>query len=160
MAFDAVKLYEKDSTRAVQKALNAMFPGWKTSANRPRSKCKYASDVGFVPEKCGRSNLVATVPESEGSPVVLLRTVKLTAERHTFTYAVRKYPSGGAGMRIRVLVNGKVVNEESIDDGDWHEPLVDLSRWIGQAVKIKVEHYPLNDNAHVANAFWSRLEVR
>ena len=103
---------------------------------------------------------MATIPESERSPVVLSRTVDLTEERHIFTYSVRKYPSGGGGMRIRVLVNGKVVNDESIDNGDWHEPLVDLSKWIGQTVKLKVEHYPLRDNAHVANAFWSRLEVR
>ena len=77
-----------------------------------------------------------------------------------FTYSVRKYPSAGGGMRIRVLVNGKVVSNESIDDGDWHEPEIDLSSWIGQTVKFKVEHYPLKNNSHVANAFWSRLELR
>ena len=160
MAFDAKNLYEKDSTRAVQKALNAIFPGWKTSANRSRSRCKYSNDIGFVPEKCGRSNLVATIPESEESPVVLTRTAAITVERHMFTYSVRKYPSAGGGMRIRVLVNGKVVSNESIDDGDWHEPEIDLSSWIGQTVKFKVEHYPLKNNSHVANAFWSRLELR
>ena len=55
---------------------------------------------------------------------------------------------------------GKVVSNESIDDGDWHEPEIDLSSWIGQTVKFKVEHYPLKNNSHVANAFWSRLELR
>lgn len=156
-SLDPKKLHHEDITKAVQKSLDALFPGWKTSANRARNKGT-SSVVGYVADYRGRRDLVCTLPPSEEEPVSISRRMRLPAGHPALRLSVCKNMTYQADFLLQVLVDGKKVHEESVNDGKWHEPVVDLSAWAGRNVKIEIRQCQLRDNAW-GRAYWSKIAI-
>ena len=155
---DAKKLYDKDSTRAVQKALDALFPGWKTTENESRiARPNGAKPVGFVQEYQGHTNLVCTLPTPE-KPVVLYRKLLIPAQNPCLKLACRKNASKGADFRLQVCVDKKIIHDEIVNDGIWRDLSLPLNAWAGKNVKIEVRQSMLKDNPW-GRAYWFNLEV-
>ena len=154
---DPKKLYHDDTTKAVQKVLNALFPGWKTSANRTRNKGT-SSVVGYVADYRGKRDLVCTLPPSEDEPVSISRRMRLPPGHPALRLSVCKNMTYQADFLLQVLVDGRKVHEEHVNDGKWHEPVVDLSEWAGRDVKVEVRQCQLKDNAW-GRAYWSKIFV-
>lgn len=155
---DPKKLYHDDTTKAVQKALNSLFPGWKTSANRARNRGT-SSVVGYVADYRGKSDLICTLPPSGQDPVLISRRMRLPAGHPALRLSVCKNMTYQADFFLRVLVNGQKVHEERVNDGKWHEPVVDLSQWAGKDVKIEIQHCGISGNDW-GRAYWAKIEVR
>ena len=156
-SIDPKKLYHDDTTKAVQKTLNVLFPGWKTSANRARNKGT-SSVVGFVADYRGKKDLVCTLPPSEDEPVSISRRMRLPSGHPALRLSVCKNMTYQADFLLQVLVGGKKVHEETVNDGKWHEPVVDLSAWAGRDAKIEIRQCQLRDNAW-GRAYWSKIAV-
>ena len=109
---DPEKVSAPDPTVRVQKTLDALFPGWKTSKNAPDM------DPGLVPTfrtASGDVNgLLRTHPPKQGEPVVLSRTVKVPHGDPKLHFAVTHSPRGD--FRLVVRVNGETVRSEVIGD--------------------------------------------
>ena len=156
-ALDPRKLYHEDTTKAVQKALDALFPGWKTSANRTRNKGT-SSVVGYVADYRGKRDLVCTLPPNENEPMTISRRVRLPTGHPCLWISVCKNMTYQADFLLQVLVDGKKVHEETVNNGKWHQPVVDLSEWAGRDVKIEIRQCHLQGNAW-GRAYWSKIAV-
>ena len=156
---DAQKLYDPDSTTVVQKALDVLFPGWKTTQNESRiSRPKGAKPLGFVQEFYGRRNLVCTLPFEKGvEPVALYRRMTLPARSPSLKLSFCKARSR-TDFRLQVCVNKQSVYDEKVDDWGWRDLSIPLTAWAGKDVAIEVRQYMLPDNPW-DRVYWSTLEV-
>ena len=153
---DPEKLKDSNSTRRVQKTLDALFPGWKTTRNAAKP-VRPDEEIGYVAEICGRRNVLATLPPSRQSPVRLTRTTAVP-ENARLSFAVRKNPTANGGLIVQVYANGKRLWEGAVTDGEWLEHAVDLSGFAGKKVKLEIRHVVHPDFGN-ARALWSRLEI-
>ena len=155
--FDETKFSDKDSTRRVQKTLDALFPGWKTSKNAANA-VHLNEKIGYVAEICGRQDVLATLPPSRQSPVRLTRTMVIPENAKLF-FAVRKNPTAGGGLIVQVYANGKRRWKGPVTDGAWFEHSVDLSDLAGRKARLEMRHLIHPDFGN-ARALWSDISVR
>lgn len=157
-SFDAEKLYDADSTKAVQNALDALFPGWKTTENESRTaRPNVAKPLGFVREYRGRRNLVCTLPALKGS-VTLHRRMLIPTQNPCLRLSVRKNASKEANFRLQVCVDKKIIHDEKVDDGNWRDLSLPLAAWAGKNVMLEVRQLMLEDNPW-GRAYWANIEV-
>ena len=162
-------LWDEDSTKAAQKALDALFPGWKTSENESRkSRPKGAGPVGFVRSFRGRNNLVCTMPFYEKSfrpvsirwegmldaPDAKLEITVCNQSGRIGTESDRK----GAGFLLQVFANETAVHEEKITDGRWHDMSIDLAKYAGKRVTLEIRQTLLPFDPW-GRAYWARIAV-
>ena len=155
--FDAARFADRDSTRRVQKTLDALFPGWKTTKNAEKA-VHPNEEIGYISDICGRHDVLATLPPSRQSPVRLTRTM-VVPEGAKLSLAVRKNPTAGGGLMLEVYANGKRRWEGVVTDGEWFEHAVDLSDLAGKKARLEVRHMIHPDFGN-ARALWSDLSVR
>ena len=142
---------DPDPTVRVQKTLDALFPGWKTSKNAP------SMNPGLVPDfrvAIGPTGIVygllRTHPPKPGDPAVLSRTVKVPHGDPKLHFAVTHSPGGD--FRLAVRVNGETVRSEVIgavmcDGKPARFPQlrtfdISLEPWEGQDATIELVNEP------------------
>ena len=135
-------MYDPDPTIRVQKTLDALFPGLKTSTNAPDMT------PGLVEEletsKGTVHGFVRTHPPKKGEAVTLSRTCVVPNGNPTLHFAVANSPGGD--FRLIVRVNGTPLLSTVIDDSAkrCHLCTFDLSLepWTGKKVTIELVNEP------------------
>ena len=145
---------DASATKAVQKTLDALFPGWKTTENAKRG-AKHME--GYVRTHLGRWDCVCTHPQSLGQPeVVLRRDLVVPKKNPVLCFSVAAY-APLSEFRVQAKANGILVFEEDVAGGKWRDVCVDLSRWAGKQSRIELVHRAIGWNWEWA--FWWRMEV-
>ena len=154
---DASKLTDYSTTIAVQKTLNALFPGWKTTENKERLPDDVTRHEGYVAEHLGRRHCVCTHPVSREQPqVILSREVSLPDGDPVLRFSVSAH-TPDTEFRVTARVNGTIVWEGDVAGGKWEDVTVDLSNWSGLDAQVEISHRATG--WYMEWAYWSRLEV-
>jgi len=112
---------------------------------------------GLRKEWAGRQNVLLTHPRSRDVPCVLSRRVEVPTGRKTaLRFAVTNHPEGDWTLVVRV--DGKEVLKQSVEDFNWKEFRIDLTKHAGKTVNIELENRA-SDWAFEA-AYWSRIELQ
>ena len=158
---DAAAINSADPTERVQKTLDALYPGWKTSKNATDMRPGLRLDVrettaGTVPAG------VVTHPPKRGESVVLSRTVNVPTGQPKLHFDVANAPHGD--FRLVVRVNGaemlttelKSPNEK---DNRWNLRSFDMSLepWAGRSATIELVNEPTG--WHCEAALWTNLKL-
>ena len=154
---EAARLMDYSTTLSVQKTLNELFPGWKTTDNMERLPDDVTRHEGYVDEHLGRRDCVCTHPVSREQPqVTLSREVTLPDEDPVLRFSVTAH-SPDTEFRVTARVNGTIVWEGDVAGGKWEDVTVDLSNWSGLDAQIELIHRATG--WYKEWAYWSRLEV-
>ena len=141
---DARSLEDPDPTVRVQKALDALWPGWKTSRNAPDMHPGYVDCVDSTGGEL--FGAVRTHPPKQGEAVTLSRRLKVPAGNPTLHFAVLNAPGGD--FRLRVKVDGAAILSTRIGDyqGNWqgqhHAYDISLEPWTGREVTVELVNEP------------------
>ena len=157
---DASALDDPDPTRRVQKALDALWPGWKTSANGADMRPGYHES--FETTKGQIYGSVLTHPPAKGQAVTLSRTLKVPEGNPKLHFAVANSPKGD--FRLVVRINGADVLATLIEnpkEGDRHGYLrsydMSLEPWAGKDVTIELVNEPTGWKCEAA--VWHDLRI-
>ncbi len=152
----AIKVYpaeqfaDPDSTARVQKTLDVLFPGWKTSENAPDMNPGYREQVGHT------YNVLVTHPPKKGEPVILSRSVKIPEGDPRLTVKVAN--AQGGDFRLIVKVDGALASETDVGGkSDFKVYTVGLSPYRGKTVKIELFNQPTGWSNEAA--YWSEITV-
>ena len=149
-----------NATDGVQKTLDALYPGWTTSANGPDM------DPGFRRGLKTTRGLAAvgvvTHPPKPGCPVVLSRTFKVPAGDPQLKFDVASAPHESFRLAVRIngaAVLGTVLGNPQANDERWflQSYAVSLDPWIGQTVTIELVDEP--NGWRGETAFWSNIRL-
>ena len=150
---DAETLQDPDPTVRVQKSLDALWPGWKTSPNGPDMNPGYRERVSTPPE--GVFGCVLTHPPKRDVPVTLSRTLTVPEGDPRLHFSVGNSPKGD--FRLVVRVNGIELLATVLDKiytRPGHRPFqtfdLSLEPWAGQKVTIELVQQPtgwMNESA-------------
>ena len=163
---DPEKVADPDPTVRVQKTLDALFPGWKTSENAPAMEPGLVTDVRVAPDKSIIYGLVRTHPPKPGVPVTLTRTIKVPYGDPKLHFDVLNSPGGD--FRLVVRVNGKTVRSETIcntaEPGTYaskfsklHTFDISLEPWEGKDAAIELVNEPTGWNREAA--LWRDIRI-
>ena len=144
-----------DPTERVQKALDALAPGWTTSQN--------ASDMrpGFVASMGSATALIRTHPPARREAVTLSRTLKVPAGNPVLRFDVANSPGGD--FRLVVRVDGCALMATDIGDTGAETPLhlrhfdISLAPWTGKTVTIELVNEPTGWMCEAA--YWHGIRV-
>ena len=158
---DAAKLADLDPTVRVQKALDALFPGWKTSRNAPDMNPGYVETIHATVGQVHGG--VCTHPPKPGEAVVLSRTVGCMPDGDpTLHFEVANALRGD--FRLKVRVNGVTVLSTRIwnpCENDWRQHLqsfdLSLKPWAGQKATIELVNEP--DGWFCEAAYWRDIKL-
>ena len=157
----AADVDDPDPTVRVQKTLDVLFPGWKTSVNAPDMNPGY---VETIHSTLGQVHgAVCTHPPKLGEPVVLTRTVGCVPDGEpTLHFEVANALHGD--FRLKVKVNGMVMLSTLIRNPyaeDWRQHIqvfdMSLKPWIGQKAKIELVNEPNGWNCEAA--YWREIKL-
>lgn len=148
-SIDAEKLKDPDPTRAVQKTLDVLFPGWKTT------EAGGGQELGYRASHCGVDDVLRSHPPCRGVPVTFSKTVAV-AGKHPVLHVRLSNHAEGRQFRLRVRVGGTNVREKDIANG-WTDVYVDLGKWRGRKAKIELDHLPTGWCQEWA--YWSEIEI-
>jgi hypothetical protein len=101
---------DPDPTVRVQKTLDALFPGWKTSENAPAMKPGLVAYVRVAPDQSIIYGLVKTHPPKPGVPVTLSRSLKVPYGDPKLHFDVLNSPGGD--FKLVVRVNGETIRSD------------------------------------------------
>ncbi|MGN0832618.1 MAG: ADP-ribosylglycohydrolase family protein [Kiritimatiellia bacterium] len=157
---DPETLKDPDPTKRVQKALDALWPGWKTSVNAPDMNPGYRETVETDKGKVAAS--VLTHPPKQETAAILYRTVKVPSGRPTLHFEVS--PVGG-DFRLVVRIDGVELLATDLEtpgkpgDGRLHLQAFDLSLepWTGREVTIELLNQPTGWSYEAA--LWHNLRL-
>lgn len=142
---DARALDDPDPTRRVQKALDALWPGWKTSPNAADMKPGYRESLETTKGRVYGS--VLTHPPAKDRAVTLSRTLKVPEGSPKLHFAVANSPRGD--FRLVVRIGGADVLATLVENpktGDWRGYLrsfdMSLEPWAGKDVTIELVNEP------------------
>ena len=158
---DPAAVRSADPTVRVQKTLDALYPGWKTSKNAPDMdpglRLEFeATTVGVIPVG------VVTHPPRQGEAVTLSRTVNVPSGQPKLHFEVANAPHGD--FRLVVRVNGAemlatVLRNPNEKDNRWNPQAFDLSLepWAGKEATIELVNEP---NGWMCEAaLWTNLKL-
>ncbi|MBR4171162.1 MAG: ADP-ribosylglycohydrolase family protein [Kiritimatiellae bacterium] len=139
---DPESVNDPNPTVRVQKTLDALFPGWKTSPNAPDM------DPGLVDSFAMTGGtvygLLRTHPPKRNEAVTLARALTIPVEKPSLHFAVANSPGGD--FRLVVRINGCAILSTIIDDpsGKCHLCTFDISLepWAGKEAKIELVNEP------------------
>ena len=111
---------------------------------------------GLRKEWAGRQNVLLTHPRSRDVPCVLSRRVEVPTGRKTaLRFAVTNHPKGDWTLVVRV--DGEEVLKKSVEDTEWQEFRIDLTKYARETINIELENQA-SDWAFEA-AYWSRIVI-
>jgi len=111
----------------------------------------------------GVANALVTHPVSRREPAVLERRVALPPGRPALVLRVASFDGDQtADWLLRVLVDGQVAKSETVrSPGRWTEVTVDLSRWAGREVRLRLENAAGGASEWSWEAgYWQAPEIR
>lgn len=157
---DAEKLADPDPTKRVQNALDALWPGWKTSPNAPDMDPGFRDVVEtFRGQVYGA---VLTHPPRKGEPVVLSRVVKVPVGNPTLHFEVANSARGD--FKLMVRINGMAILATDLlvqNSKEWHVDMrafdISLEPWVGQDVTIELVNQPTG--WYCEAALWRELRL-
>ncbi len=157
---DRAAVHDQDPTKRVQKTLDAMFPGWKTSPNAPDMNPGLRD---FVDSTRGQViGCLLTHPPKRGEAVTLTRRLKVPAGDPRLRFNVASSLKGD--FRLSIRVNGQTMLSTTVgqpDKEEWRVHFTDfdfsLEPWVGQEVSLELVNEPtgwLNEAA-----IWHDLRI-
>ncbi len=159
-------LSSPDPTVRVQKALDALYPGWKTTVNAPDMEPGYVDclDVTDLAHPKGKQlhAFVRTHPPKAGEAVTLSRRLKIPAGNPTLHFEVANSPGGDFLLIVRVdgvdLVKTVM---EAIGRSNWRAHMrafdVSLEPWVGREVTIELVNQPTGWMCEAA--IWRNIRI-
>ena len=144
LPMDMAKIHDPDPTARVQKTLDAIFPGWKTTRNAPDMNPGLILPTEGI--LSGPQFLVLrTHPPKQGEAVTLSRTLTLPERESTLHFAVANSHDGD--FRLIVRVNGTAILSTIIDAPDKRKSHyrafdVSLAPWSGKTVAVELVNEP------------------
>ena len=154
---DPEDLKDPDSTRATQKAFDALFPGWKVSAVE-QGDAEWT--FGYQASWRGRKNVIATMPPSLENPTVISRDLKIGQGHPVLNLEVASQ-NVDVDFLLSVRVNGKTVLEPRLictpEDVPYAHIQVPLSAYAGKRARIEIVHAA--NNWFYEHAFWGEIEI-
>ncbi len=136
------KIDIKDPTKRVQKSLDLMFPGWKTTPNGTNSKKK--PGAGIVQGWGKQIACLLTQPPKDGA-VTLWRTIEVPAGKPSLHFAVSHEKKGEFKLVVRVdgdeVLSSVLAYDSKAKKGEFPamRPIdVSLEKWAGKTVKIEL----------------------
>ena len=111
--------------------------------------------LGLLAKHQGRSAVIRTFPASAEQPTVLQRTVQLPAEPVLLRMGVHHHESGS--WKLVVVINDQEFYSQVVDSAKtqhgWLDLELDLSAYVGQEVRIRLENH--SHRQQYSFAFWS-----
>ena len=157
---DVAAVQDPDPTKRVQKTLDAIFPGWKTSPNAPDMNPGLRDVVDST-----RGQVIGcllTHPPKRGQAVTLTRRLKVPAGDPRLRFNVANSPKGD--FRLSIRVNGQTMLSTTVgkpDPKEWRSHFTDfdfsLEPWVGQDVSLELVNEPTGWS-HEA-AIWHDLRI-
>ena len=143
---DVEKLEDPDPTVRVQKALDVLFPGWKTSKNAPDMDPGYRDCVHALPNE-QVSGCVVTHPPKQGEAVTLSRTFKVPDGDPRLHFEVANAPRGDFRLVVRIdgtdILTTIVGNHGSADHRVDFQPFdLSLEPWAGRTIRLELVNDP------------------
>ena len=139
-------------------AVEKLAPGWTVT------NCfdDFLDDIclGYVDKVRGKSGVLVTHPKDRRTACILSRTVSIPEGKKTSLHLTVGHHEKGNWMLI-VEADGShlfkgIVGAENTTDG-WRDIVVDLSKYAGKKIKLKLHQYP-NDWNNEAG-YWARIEI-
>ena len=157
---NAKALDDPDPTRRVQKALDALWPGWKTSANAADMKPGYREVCETTTKQA--YGCVLTHPPAKGKAVTLSRVFRVPEGDPQLHFAVGNAYNGD--FRLIVRVNGAAILSTIIRNPiprDWKSNLrvydMSLEPWAGRDVTLELVNEPTGWCCE--GAFWHDIRI-
>ena len=158
---------DPDPTVRVQKTLDALFPGWKTSENAPALNPGLVTDVRIASGPTGTVyGLLRTHPPKPGVPVTLSRSLKVPYGDPRLHFDVLNSPGGD--FKLVVRVNGETIRSEVIGNAPppGGKPArlpqlrtfdISLEPWEGKDATIELVNEPTGWNCEAA--LWRDIRI-
>jgi len=157
---DPATLQDADPTRRVQKAVSALWPGWKTSVNAADMSPGYRETVNTA--RGPVHGCVLTHPPKQGEAVVLSRQLKVPAGNPMLYFEVANSPKGD--FRLIVKIDGVPIVATDLRTQSPKDNRVDfrafdmsLEPWVGKDVLIELVNQPTG--WYYEAAFWHNLRM-
>jgi hypothetical protein len=105
----------------------------------------------------GRRNVLMTHPVDQTTPSAILRTLAVPAGGATLRFGVAAHERGD--WELRVFAGRELLQKQLVDraGGTWKEITIDLKRFAGQSVDIRLENAANGWNFEFG--YWSAIEV-
>jgi hypothetical protein len=111
-------------------------------------------------EYAGRKNVLMTHPTDRNTPAALDRFVEVPAgQRTVLTVDMASHEQGD--WELRVLADGQLLRQELIrsgTEGHWQTVNVDLTRFAGKRIALRLENAP--NGWAWEFAFWGQIELK
>lgn len=158
----AEQVADADPTVAVQKTLDVLFKGWKTSKNLGDMNPGYRLSLTRV-DGTDEDGCVLTHPASRTEAVTLSHAGAIPAGQPRLKFRVASDPQGDFVLRVRVA--GEEIFSTVVCGGDaqataylFHDFDVPLARWAGKEATVELVNEPNGWSWEAA--IWSRLEIK
>lgn len=167
---DPERLIGTNATDRVQKALDAMYPGWKTTENKDDPECGFVKHAVMTDVRSSSTNwggrgavigLVRTLPPSAETPVVLSRKLKVPTGNPRLIFDVSNLSGGDFDLIVRV--NGVNVMKTLVETmgHDWTGHMrafeFSLEPWEGRDATVEIVQQPNGGKKEAA--FWRGLRI-
>jgi hypothetical protein len=142
-----------NATDKVQGALNALAPGWKTSANGPDMNPGYRADYH------GHKHVVMTHPLDKDTGVTLRNEIDVPPGSPKLMVTLSNDDRGD--FTFIANVDGKEILRKKIGEkgkADWQTLALDLSPYAGKKVKVELINQP--DGWQFEAAYWEKIELK
>lgn len=146
----ASEFADPDPTRRVQKTLDALFPGWTTSANAPDM------EPGFRMDVYGENDIVMTHPSKRDEPAILSRRMEIPAGNPCLVVRVANDPNGD--FKFIVRVDGRLAFETDVQEKKFKTYTIGLSAYSGKNVLLELLNQPTGWMCEAA--YWKTIEVK
>lgn len=113
--------------------------------------CKKDKEVGVFTNKFGRDTVLIISPPEEGIPGFLEYYADIPANKNQLqieTCSIQKIP-----FLLRVRVDYKIVQEQTIQESEWIKVQIDISKWAGTLKTITIEVLPKERGNNVLACF-------
>ena len=142
-----------DPTARVQGALDALLPGWKTSANGKDM------EPGYRAEYLGRQHVVMTHPLDKDTGVTLSKRITVPTDAAS-KLAVMLANHGQGDFTFVARADGKEILRQKVGGAKaaWQAVTVDLAPFAGKAVTVELVNQP--DGWSWEAAYWGGVEVK
>ncbi len=128
-------------------------PGWQVDCP------PFEGAPARFPAFAGRENVLMTHPIDDQTPAALVRAINFGPGEHTilrFSVAAHEY----GDWKLRVVADGEVIHQQNVDGKDqprWHNVRLDLSRFAGRRIVLRLENVSTHWNREFG--YWCDLRL-
>lgn len=156
---DPYSIAKVDPAVRVQKALDALCPGWKTSANANDMNPGFQGEVRTL-SGCA-TRCILTHPPKRDEPVVLSRTVKVSSNVASLHFCAGNAVGGDSRLVVRIdgmeMLSTLIRSPREAHNVDMRPYDISLAPWVGREVKVELLNQPTG--WYNEGVFWCDLRV-